>query len=119
MPKWAKLILALLLLPFCAGAVAALARVCSASGSAEHFWVAFLGGAACWVVVFLLLPKPMRLYVFGHELTHAVWVWIFGHDAFDVRMDYAVHRPIERFASLHTSVENPSPARLFFDFPVG
>lgn len=37
-----------------------------------------LAGAACWMVVFLLLPKPMWIYVFGHELTHAVWTWIFG-----------------------------------------
>ncbi len=37
-----------------------------------------LAGAACWVVVFLLLPKPMWIYVFGHELTHALWTWLFG-----------------------------------------
>jgi hypothetical protein len=78
MPKWAKFILALLLLPVCAGAVGALVRVVRASGSADTFWVAFLGGAACWLVVFLLLPKPMLVYVFGHELTHALWAWLFG-----------------------------------------
>jgi len=37
-----------------------------------------LAGAACWVVVFVLLPKPMWVYVVGHELTHAVWTWFFG-----------------------------------------
>ncbi|MDB6057897.1 MAG: hypothetical protein JWO95_1741 [Verrucomicrobiales bacterium] len=37
-----------------------------------------LAGAACWVVVFVLLPKPMWVYVVGHELTHAVWTWVFG-----------------------------------------
>lgn len=77
MPKWVKTVLGALLLPFCFGAVAALLRVLRASGSADTFWVAFLGGAACWWVVFLLLPKPMRLYVFGHELTHALWTWLF------------------------------------------
>jgi hypothetical protein len=25
-----------------------------------------------------LLPRPMWLYVVGHELTHAIWVWLFG-----------------------------------------
>ena len=78
MPKWVKLILALLLLPLCIGAVSALVRVLRATGGADHFWVAFVGGAACWLVVFLLLPKPMLLYVFGHELTHALWTWLFG-----------------------------------------
>ncbi len=77
-PKWVKLILALLLLPLCIGAVSALVRVLRATGGADHFWVAFVGGAACWLVVFLLLPKPMLLYVFGHELTHALWTWLFG-----------------------------------------
>ena len=77
MPKWAKTVIAVLLLPFCVGAVITLLRVLRASGSADTFWVAFLGGAACWWVVFLLLPKPMRLYVFGHELTHALWTWLF------------------------------------------
>ena len=78
MPKWLKLLVAILLLPFCGGAVGALVRVVRASGSVDTFWVAFLGGAACWLVVFLLLPKPMLVYVFGHELTHAVWTWLFG-----------------------------------------
>jgi hypothetical protein len=76
-PKWAKTIIAVLLLPFCFGAVSALWRVLHWSGRAETFWVAFAGGGACWWIVFLLLPKPMRLYVFGHEFTHALWTWLF------------------------------------------
>ncbi len=43
-----------------------------------HFGSALIGGAACWLTVFLLLPKPMLVYVFGHELTHAVWTWLCG-----------------------------------------
>ena len=38
----------------------------------------FLAGAACWVIIYLILPKPMWIYVLGHELTHAVWAWLFG-----------------------------------------
>ena len=78
MPKWVKTIVAVLLLPLCAGAVSALVKVLRATGSADAFWVAFIGGAACWFVIFLLLPKPMLVYVFGHELTHALWTWLFG-----------------------------------------
>ncbi len=78
MPKWLKLILAILLFPICAGAAMALWKVLRASGSAELIWVPAFAGAACWVVVYLLLPKPMLLYVFGHELTHAIWTWFFG-----------------------------------------
>ena len=78
MPKWAKTILAILLMPFCIGAVQALFRVLAQTGQAETIWVAMAGGAACWLGIFFLLPKPMRVYVFGHELTHALWTWVFG-----------------------------------------
>jgi hypothetical protein len=78
MPKWVKFIAAILLLPFCAGAVPALFKIIAATGKAQTIWVAMLGGAACWLTIYLLLPKPMRVYVFGHELTHAVWTWLFG-----------------------------------------
>jgi len=78
MPKWLKFIIALLLLPICAGAARALWLVLRAGYGADTVWVPILAGAACWVVVFLLMPKPMWIYVFGHELTHALWTWLFG-----------------------------------------
>ena len=77
-PKWIKFFIAVLLLPLCAGAAMALWRVLLASGKADTIWVAALAGAGCWLVVFLLLPKPMWIYVLGHELTHALWAWLFG-----------------------------------------
>ena len=48
------------------------------SGEADTIWVAFLSGAACWLTVYVLLPKPLRVYVFGHELTHVLWTWLLG-----------------------------------------
>ncbi|MFM1945109.1 MAG: hypothetical protein RI897_4091 [Verrucomicrobiota bacterium] len=36
-----------------------------------------LGGTLCWLVVYLLLQRPILLYVFGHELTHVIWAWVF------------------------------------------
>jgi hypothetical protein len=78
MPKWAKTIVAIALLPLCFGAVSTLWMVIKASGNADTIWVATLSGAACWVVIYLLLPKPMWVYVFGHELTHALWTWVMG-----------------------------------------
>jgi hypothetical protein len=77
-PKWCKTIIGILLLPVCVGAVWALWRVLRASGHADTVWVAALSGAACWLVIYLLLPKPMWVYVFGHELTHALWTWLLG-----------------------------------------
>ena len=78
MPKWVKMLVAIALLPLCIGAVRALWMVIQRSGSADTTWVPLLAGAACWVVIYLLLPKPMWIYVLGHELTHAIWAWLFG-----------------------------------------
>jgi hypothetical protein len=76
--KWPKFFIAILLLPVCAGAAKALGTVLRMSGGADTTWIPFLGGVACWCVIFFLLPKPMLIYVFGHELTHALWAWLFG-----------------------------------------
>ena len=78
MPKWSKTIIAILLLPVCVGAACALCMVLRAAGAADTTWVPFLAGAGCWLTVYLLLPKPMWIYIFGHELTHALWTWLFG-----------------------------------------
>ena len=78
MPKWIKFVLALLLLPVAVAETMAMARVLAASGSADITWIPLLAGFACWLVIFSLLPKPMWVYVLGHELTHALWTWLFG-----------------------------------------
>jgi hypothetical protein len=78
MPKWIKLLVGLALLPVALGVTRALGRVLAVSGRAEAVWLATLAGAALWLAVLWLLPKPTRLYVFGHELTHALWAWAFG-----------------------------------------
>ena len=78
MPKWIKLIIAVLLLPVCAGAGMTLWSVMKACGNADVTLVPVAGGALCWLAIYLLLPKPMWIYVFGHELTHVIWVWLFG-----------------------------------------
>ena len=43
----------------------------------EEFWF-FSLGALLWLVTFFGLPRPLWIYVFGHELTHAVWVLMMG-----------------------------------------
>jgi hypothetical protein len=37
-----------------------------------------VAGYALWLAVFAFLPKPMRTYVLGHELTHAIWALLMG-----------------------------------------
>ncbi len=35
--------------------------------------LAFAAGYALWTVLFLFLPPAIKMYVWGHELTHALW----------------------------------------------
>ena len=86
MPKWIKCLLALLLLPVAVAEAMTMTRVLAASGSADTTWIPLLAGFASWLVIFLLLPKPMWIYVFGHELTHALWTWLFGGSVKDMKI---------------------------------
>src|SRR5512137_990831 len=79
MPKWVKTVIAVLLLPCCVGATKALFLVFGSAGQrADTVCVPLAAGAACWWTLYLLLPKPLWLYVVGHELTHVIWTWAFG-----------------------------------------
>src|SRR5512141_1292658 len=81
--KWVKFIVALFLLPIC-GILSqtfftsfARATVAERLWAGEAFWFFSLGGLL-WLIAFFGLPRPIVLYVFGHELTHALWVWMMG-----------------------------------------
>lgn len=78
-----KFMIALFLLPICAVltqtffTVFARATVSQRLWAAEEFWF-FSLGALLWFIAFFGLPRPMVVYVFGHELTHALWVFLMG-----------------------------------------
>ena len=81
--RWVKFIVALFLLPIC-GLLSqtfftsfARAAVAERLWAGEEFWF-FSLGALLWLIAFFGLPRPIVLYVFGHELTHALWVWMMG-----------------------------------------
>ncbi|MDQ6809823.1 MAG: hypothetical protein M3Z64_10455 [Verrucomicrobiota bacterium] len=75
--------IALFLLPSCAiltetfFTVFARATITQQLWAAEEFWF-FSLGAVLWLIAFFGLPRPMLVYVFGHELTHALWVLLMG-----------------------------------------
>ncbi len=71
-------LVALALSPVALGLSWALLDVVTAPRNRLDAWVPLGCGALIWVVIFLMLPKPMWLYVVGHELTHALWTWAFG-----------------------------------------
>ena len=81
--KLLKLLIAVLLLPACGALTMTgwqLARELSFAPQAltDSILWAFVAGYALWLAVFVFLPKPMRTYVLGHELTHALWALLMG-----------------------------------------
>src|SRR5437867_12821117 len=81
--RWVKFIFAIFLLPVCAiltqtfFTVFARAAMTQRLWAGQEFWF-FSLGAVLWLIAFSGLPLPILLYVFGHELTHAVWIWFMG-----------------------------------------
>ncbi len=80
---WLKAGIGVLLLPVCfvttqtfLGAFGETSAGTRLIGSAP-LWFFFIG-AALWLVCFWGLPRPLYLYVLGHELTHAVFVLLCG-----------------------------------------
>ncbi len=69
---------ALLLLPVAIGLSWAVWDLAGRVGRSVEFWVPLLAGGAIWLVLFVSLPRPLWLYVVGHELTHALWALLFG-----------------------------------------
>ena len=81
--RWVKFVLAIFLLPVCVVltetffTVVARATITQRLWAGQEFWF-FSLGALLWLIAFVGLPRPLLLYVFGHELTHAIWVWLMG-----------------------------------------
>jgi len=81
--KWVKFIFGIFLLPICGVLTQtfftafARATVAQRLWAGEEFWF-FSLGAVLWLITFFGLPRPILIYVFGHELTHAPWVWLMG-----------------------------------------
>src|SRR5437660_10625346 len=77
--RWVKFVVAIFLLPLCAiltqtfFTVFARATMTQRLWAAQEFWF-FSLGALLWLIASIGLPRPILLYVFVHELTHAFCV---------------------------------------------
>ena len=82
MPGFLRMIVGLALLPACWAVARALADcIVVAAGSADGCsaeFLSLLGGMAAFVICWFALPRMVRAYVLGHELTHALWGLAFG-----------------------------------------
>ena len=86
--RWVKFVVGLFLLPLCYVLTAAffgalVDAFTSQVAGRPHFWATpefwfFCLGLVCWLIIYFGLPKWLTVYVFGHELTHALMVKIMG-----------------------------------------
>jgi hypothetical protein len=86
--RWVKFVIGLFLLPLCYILTAAffsalIDAFTSQAAGRPHFWATvefwfFSLGLVCWLIIYFGLPKWLTVYVFGHELTHALMVKIMG-----------------------------------------
>ena len=80
MANFVRLLVGLALLPACCGTArslfdAVLAAAEKTGMSAES--LSLLGGVAAFALAWAALSHPVRAYVLGHELTHALWGLLF------------------------------------------
>lgn len=86
--RYVKFVVGLFLLPLCYVLTAAffgalVDAFTSRVAGQPHFWMSpqflcFSFGVLCWLGVYFAMPKWLSIYVFGHELTHAIAVKLMG-----------------------------------------
>ncbi len=76
--KIAKILLGLLLLPFCLGFTWQLGSAVFTVAYRPQVPYYFFAGGLVYLAVHLLFKKPIFTYVMGHELTHALFALLFG-----------------------------------------
>jgi len=72
-----KFLLALAILPACWGSLLGFVDTVYYDVSFFDAQWPFLLGFVVYAMLSMVWTQPLRTYVFGHELAHAMWVWIF------------------------------------------
>ena len=85
-----RMFLGFAMLPLCWGVamtfVDAVRISAGADGAFSAEAISLLGGIAAFALCWAALSHPVRTYVLGHELTHALWGLAFGARPSDVRV---------------------------------
>lgn len=87
MKRFLRFLIGLLLLPACWGVGKTFVHAIAAtSGGFSVGTFSLLGGVLVFVFAWMALPRPVRTYVLGHELTHALWGLLFGAMPSDLKV---------------------------------
>jgi len=90
--RWVKLVVGIFLLPVAWILTQAFFTTFARATIHGEFWLTeefwfFALGVVLWMVAFVGLPRPLWLYVFGHEITHAIMVWMMGGRVSRIHVD--------------------------------
>ena len=82
------------LLPLCWGLCRAIFDLFPLAAINTPPWIApsllaLCAGYACWTIIYLCLSPSIRLYIWGHELTHALWGTLAGAKVGPIRVNRA------------------------------
>ena len=90
MANFLRMLVGLALLPACWGVsrafVDALLSAAGATGGLSIEALSLLGGIAAFAVAWMAVSHPVKAYVLGHELTHAMWGLLFGARPSDLKV---------------------------------
>ena len=84
--RFLKLLSGILLLPLSVAATWAMLDVLGNAHGKMTDAVCLLAGFFVWLLCWFFLPQPVRVYILGHELTHALWAMLFGGRAKNLRV---------------------------------
>ncbi len=48
---------------------------------------AMLIGLGLWLILYFIIPRPVRTYILAHELTHALWGALMGASIFSIKVN--------------------------------
>ena len=89
MASFLRVLVGLCLLPACWAFTRALVlgiMVAAGSSAFSVEAISLLGGMAAFALCWATISHPVRMYVLGHELTHALWGLLFGARPSQVRV---------------------------------
>ena len=89
MAAFLRFLLGVCLLPMCWAFLRVLLDAASIVDETSAFSaevIALLGGIAAFILCWAAITRPVRAYVLGHELTHALWGLVFGARPSDLKV---------------------------------
>ncbi len=76
--KPAKFLYGILLIPLCYSVLLSLLYVLHSIKYSHNTVIIFFLGMMCYFLIHVLFYRPIKLYVYGHELVHALSAFLFG-----------------------------------------